>query len=484
MAIDNGNSFATIAATTIASSSRTAVPPTEKLGKFSGANFKGWQQRVFFWLTTLGMQKFTSEEPPVPAADIPDNEKFMIVEAWKQANFLCKGYILSALEDDLYNVYSAMNTSKELWDALEKKYKTKDACLKKFVVAKFLDYKMIDSKTVGTQVQEFQLIFHDLIAESMVVNEAFQVAAMIEKLPPPWRDFKNYLKYKRKEMKLEDLVIRLKIEEDNKTADKKSRGNSTIMGAIIVEETAPKSKKRKRSSGQTKEQNKKKFKGSCYNCGKIGHKAPDCRLPKKYKKKEHANIVEKNDDIDDLCAMLSECNLVGNPKEWWIDSGATRHVCAVKEAFATYSTAGPEEELSMENTATAKIEGYGKIFLNSVLYVPTIRKNLVSTSLLVKNGFKCVFVSDKVVVSKNEMYVGKGYLTEGLFKLNVMVVDSMNRIAASSYLLESNDLWHIRLGHVNYKTLRKLINLEVLPKFECNKSKCQICIESKFVKHP
>ena len=79
----------------------------------------------------------------------------------------------------------------------------------------------------------------------------------------------------------------------------------------------------------------------------------------------------------------------------------------------------------MRNTATAKIEGYGKIFLkmtsdkvltlNNVLHVPTIRKNLVSTSLLVKNGFKCVFVSNKVVVSKNEMYVGKGYLTEGLF---------------------------------------------------------------------
>ncbi|XP_070026043.1 uncharacterized protein [Nicotiana sylvestris] len=198
------------------------------------------------------MQKFTSEEPPGPAADMRDNEKFMIVEAWKQAYFLCKGYILSALEDDLYNVYSVMNTSKELWDALEKKYKTEDTCLKKFVVAKFVDYKMIDSKTVGTQVRELQLIFHDLIAKGMVMNEAFQVASMIEKLPSSWKDFKNYLKNKRKEMKLEDLVIRLKIEEDNKTAEKKSRGNSTIIGANIVKEIAPKSKKRKRSSGQTK----------------------------------------------------------------------------------------------------------------------------------------------------------------------------------------------------------------------------------------
>ena len=68
---------------------------------------------------------------------MPDREKFMNIEAWKQANFLCKGYILSALEDDLYNVYSAITTSKLLLNVFEKKYKIEDACLKKFVVAKF-----------------------------------------------------------------------------------------------------------------------------------------------------------------------------------------------------------------------------------------------------------------------------------------------------------------------------------------------------------
>ena len=83
----------------------------------------------------------------------------------------------------------------------------------------------------------------------------------------------------------------------------------------------------------------------------------------------------------------------------------------------------------------------GKVLtLNSVLHVPTIRKNLVSATLLVKNRFKCVLVSDKVVISKNDMFIEKGYLNEGLFKLNVMVVDSTDKNSASVYLLESNDL--------------------------------------------
>ena len=64
-----------------------------------------------------------------------------------------------------------------------------------------------------------------------------------------------------------------------------------------------------------------------------------------------------------------------------------------------------------------------------------------------------------------------------------MVVDNINKNSASVYLLELSDLWHARLGHVNYKALRKLVNLEVLPDFQCDKSKLEICIKSKFVKH-
>ncbi|XP_075106939.1 uncharacterized protein LOC142179938 [Nicotiana tabacum] len=219
----------------------------------------------------------------------------------------------NCLEDGLYNVYSVMKTSRELWNALEKKYKIEDAGLKKFVAAKFLNFKMVDG---------------------MVINEAFQVAAFIEKLPQLWKDFKNYLTHKRKEMTLEDLIFRLRIEEDNKAAKKKSRGNSTIIRANIVEEASTSNKKRKKLSGPKNYPSKKKFKE-------------------------------------------------------------------------------PDETIFMENSATTKIEGVGKITLkmtsckvvtlNNVLHATEIRKNLVSAGLLIKNGLKCVFVSEKVVISKNDM---------------------------------------------------------------------------------
>ena len=91
----------------------------------------------------------------------------------------------------------------------------------------------------------------------------------------------------------------------------------------------------------------------------------------------------------------------------------------------------------------------GKVLtLNSVLHVPTIRKNLVSTTRLAKKGFKCVLISDKVVISKNEMFLGKGYLNESLFKQNVMVVDIIIKNVVSVYLLDGMPVWDMQLKNI------------------------------------
>ncbi|KAL8132571.1 hypothetical protein AgCh_008162 [Apium graveolens] len=107
--------------------------------------------------------------------------------------------------------------------------------------------------------------------------------------------------------------------------------------------------------------------------------------------------------------------------------------------------------------------------LKNVLYVPDIRKNLVSGSLLNKHGFRIIIESDKVILSKSGMFVGKGYLTDGLFKLNVMSVKDDNEMKNSSaYLLESPNLWHARFGHSNgvaerkNRTLKEMTNAMLL----------------------
>ena len=309
---------------------------------------------------------------------------------------------------------------------------------------------MVDAKTVISQVQELQIILSEILAEGMHLSETFQVAAIIEKLPPAWKDFKSYLKHKRKEMNIEGLVVKLRIEEDNRNAER--RGAISMAKANFVEH-GPKNKNKKLGpkGGISKKQTK--FQGKCYNCDKMGHKASDCRLPKK---KREANVVENiTQHVSDinLSAVVSEVNLVGsNTREWWIDTGATRHVWSDIRLFTLFEAVSNVEKLFMGNSATSEIEGQRKVILkmtsgkeltlNDVLYVPEIRKNLVSGSLLNKHGFRMVFESDKVVLLKNGMYVGKGYVNDGLFKLNVMTVKPKinNETSSSAYLLESFNL--------------------------------------------
>ena len=254
-----------------------------------------------------------------------------------------------------------------------------------------------------------------------------------------------------------------------------------------------KGKKPTRNLGAKGKISKQKFQGKCFNCDKKGHKSTECKLPKK--KKHEANLLDRIEgDMENmnLTAMVSEVNMIGsNPKEWWIDTGATRHVCTNKDLFTTFEKV-EGEKMFMGNSASSAIEGQGKVLLkmtsgktltlNDVLYVPEIRKNLVSGSLLNKHGFRMVFESDKVILSKSGMYVGKGYTTDGLFKLNVMTIVN-NKNKSSAYLLESSNLWHGRLGHVNYDTLRRLINLDHIPSFHINSNhKCEICVEAKLTR--
>ena len=175
---------------------------------------------MLFYLTTLNLAKFLYGNSPKLKENETDRQVVAAVETWKHADFLCKNYIQNGLDNTLYSVYSSIKTAKELWDSSDKKYKTEDAGTKKFIVGKLLDYKMVDSKTVLSQVQELQVILHEIHAEGMSVSESLQVATIIEKLPSTWKDLKNYLKHKRKEMRLENWMVRLRIQEENRSSEK------------------------------------------------------------------------------------------------------------------------------------------------------------------------------------------------------------------------------------------------------------------------
>lgn len=124
----------------------------------------------------------------------------------------------------------------------------------------------------------------------------------------------------------------------------------------------------------------------------------------------------------------------------------------------------------------------GKILTPKYVYVPNVMKSLIFVPLLNKFGFKCVFEGDKFILSKGGMFVGKGYLCENMFKCNV--ISNYNNNMISAYIVESCDLWHMRLGHINFRKLNDMMKSNLIPTFDKNSNSCTTCMLTKITRQP
>ena len=132
-----------------------------------------------------------------------------------------------------------------------------------------------------------------------------------------------------------------------------------------------------------------------------------------------------------------------------VDSSATRHICANKDAFTSYTPVGDDENVVyLGDSHTAQVLGKGKVMLkltlgktlalSDVLHVPNIRADLVSVALG-KVGDKVSFESDRIVMTKNNIFVGKRFCNQGLFVLSISEVINGNA-SSSAYLVDSYDI--------------------------------------------
>jgi hypothetical protein len=103
------------------------------------------------------------------------------------------------------------------------------------------------------------------------------------------------------------------------------------------------------------------------------------------------------------------------------------------------------------------------VYLKNLQHVPSIKKNVVSGSLLCMDGFKVVFKSNKFIVLKCGQFISKGYVCEDLFRFLVSdfcnksvnnICDSINESDAS--------IGYSRLSHLNFGSMSRLSSLNLI----------------------
>ena len=122
--------------------------------------------------------------------------------------------------------------------------------------------------------------------------------------------------------------------------------------------------------------------------------------------------------------------------------------------------------------------------LCNVMYAPRMTHNLLSVSVATEHGAVFRFTKDKAELSVGE----NTFELRKRGKLYSLQCELPGQLAATVVDNTPAELWHHRLGHVGYSTLKNLQkHVDGIPisAFECAHERyCEICNQSKMVHEP
>jgi hypothetical protein len=189
---------------------------------------------------------------------------------------------------------------------------------------------------------------------------------------------------------------------------------------------------------------------------------------------------------------------------WWIDSGATIYVVNSLHGLSMRRTLPRgERTIRVTNGEEIKVEAIEELplersngftlHLHDVLFVPFMRRNLISVSCLDDDRLDYLFDKKQCLITFNNEVVGHAFRHHKLYLLSIKdyinVISSENNVNVS---LSRNKckringvyskLWHRRLGHI-LRGGERLVKESILPPLEFSDFEQRIgCIMGKYVK--
>jgi hypothetical protein len=128
--------------------------------------------------------------------------------------------------------------------------------------------------------------------------------------------------------------------------------------------------------------------------------------------------------------------------------------CISEKKFSHKVTLGDDYQYPIKEVGESnhKLNSGNSLKMKDVLYVPGLKKNLLSISSLEKKGFRVAFIYGEILMwakgeTLNEAII-IGNEENGLYKLKG------HSEAAMTHAIENScELWNRRLTHINYKAL-------------------------------
>ncbi|RVW99042.1 Retrovirus-related Pol polyprotein from transposon TNT 1-94 [Vitis vinifera] len=329
-----------------------------------------------------------------------------------------------------------------------------------------LTSKMEEGTQVRTHVLKMMSLLNDMEVLGAEVDKATQIEMVLNTLPPSFQQFRLNYNMNKMDFTLSKLLNELVAAE---TIIK--QGVAPIV--LNIERASSSVQKKGKKKKNVKPNNNgaangvngvvKKPKGKCFHCKQPGHWKLQCPtwLAKKKQSTSPFHLL-----------VVETCLAVLTTHQWCVDSGATNHVCNSLQGFQeTRQLSKGEVNIFLGDGTEVAVLAVGNIalnfknnrtlFLKNVLYVPSIRRNLISVSSL---------ITPELQLTNSEVN-------------NFDIVAPLKRKCPIE--LSYTYLLHLRLGHINLDRISLLVKdgplsslrVEALPT-------CESCLEGKMTKRP
>src|SRR5579862_6779626 len=462
--------------------------------KLTGPNYVDWKRNLDIVLTAEEYKYVLIENCP----DIDANSTEDQLEAerkWKKANSMAKCYMLASMSNVLQTQHEHMDTAYDIMMSLSEMFADKSRPARQAAIRTIMNTRM----AVGTPVRDHMLKMMDCFNEAEIlgaeIDAQSQTDMILETLPDSFNQFKLNFNMSKMDMTLSELMKELQAAE----AIMKPKAQAHYFQSSS--KLNPKGKKFKKRQTKRKGQKKGnagsrkdkgidvKPKGKCFKCGLKGHWKKDC--PK------FQGSVKRGTSFS---YFIETCLVVDSTDSWIVDSGATNHICNSLQGFQIMQTI-EKGEFAFRVGTGAKVwaVAVGDVYLhfsndrilvlNKVFYVPDMRKNLISVSRLIEFNYSVSFHSD-VDISRDGNIICSGRMHDNLFYIypdaptlhNVQLESSTS---SKRKVSSTNDtyLWHLRLGHINLKRIRRLVEDGPLSSFDFEPfPQCESCLKGKMTK--